>query len=84
MLTAIRVALLRPASALPRWRPRFLLAMATAWVQVPGRGHEGVSQPYCPICVYILSRSQLKYHRVPMRRRLAIHSLVIRTTLRPA
>ena len=38
---------------------------------------KGVSQPYCHISVYILSNSQLKYHRVPMRRRLEIHSLVI-------
>ena len=36
-----------------------------------------LSQPYCHICVYILSNSPLKYHRVPMRGRLAIHSLVI-------
>ena len=35
MQGAIRVASLRPASALPRWRPRFRLAMATALVQVP-------------------------------------------------
>ena len=41
------------------------------------RGHEGVRQPHCHICIYILSSSQLKYPRVPMRRRLAIHPLVI-------
>ena len=75
--------LLRKPGAFAHYRHRQALYPSTTFRTAHDR-LEGVSQSYCHISVYFISSSQLKYHRAPMRRRLAIHSLVIGTTLRPA